>query len=293
MIRELAARVILKADDYGNQASGINELVEKGNLSSVGTLIAFTGKKEAEALQQSVAVSPFRETSIVLHTNFQSGYPVSGAENVPSLVDDQGRFLRPRPIATEWEIYRAQINPDHVRRELDAQIEKFYHEFGYYPDALDSHNIILAVDPVAEIAMERAQQLAIPITFPYLYADDFGPGPLAAQVVHTKLLEEYKRRGIKTADYTYPNDNGNHIYLNSLPIEQGTQKLLQGLQALQPGVTQIVFHPVHPKKPRIPSDTQEINRGRKRDYEMLSDPRVSAEIKILHQQNRIASFKTL
>jgi len=84
MIRELAARVILKADDYGNQASGINELVEKGNLSSVGTLIAFTGKKEAEALQQSVAVSPFRETSIVLHTNFQSGYPVSGAENVPS-----------------------------------------------------------------------------------------------------------------------------------------------------------------------------------------------------------------
>ncbi len=289
--------MILKADDYGNQPSanrGIYELVKLGRLSSVGAMISFTGPQEALELQKAISQSPLTYVvSTVLHVNFQSGRPVASPEKVLSLIDSNGQFLKPEPVARAWRDYSQAIDPEHVKIELSAQIEQFYKVFGKYPDALDSHNVILAIPPVADIAMIMAQELKIPITFPYLYAESFGPGPLAAQLVHTELKEEYKRRGIATADQTFPDDNGMHIYLNSLSLEAGINLLQRGLNNLQPGVTQIVFHPVHIDEARIPTDSEEIDMARKRDYSMLINSEVGKTIENLRREKRITSYKNL
>ncbi len=282
------SQLILKADDYGNMPEGndgINDLVRRGLLTNVGVMITFAGEKERDDLLRAIRESPNKDlVGIVLHVNFQTGRPLSKPKDVPSLVGEDGLFKRPEPTREAWDRYAKQINPQDAERELEAQIQRFRELFGHNPDALDSHNVILAVEPVAEIAMRKAKELDIPITYPYLYTEKYD-GVLGTQVLHTQLQSEYKRRGIPTADHAFP------TYFNSMSDPIG--EMVQALDTLQPGVTQIVFHPVSPDYPSIPTDSPERFGRRLMDYKILTDSQVETRVEGLRRNGQLTSYKEM
>lgn len=281
-------KLILKADDYGDMAASndaVNELVRRGLLTTVGAIVGVTQEQHAQDLLAAIDASPDPDlVSIVLHVNFQTGQPVAGAAAVPSLVGENQRFKRPVPAQPAWDEYARQLNPKDVTKELDAQINRFVKLFGRLPDALDSHNIILAVPPAAEIAIQKAEELQLAITYPYLYEQVYD-GVLAGQVLHTALRQKYVQKGIPTADHAYPR------YFNS--YDHPTEALLHAIRNLEPGVTQIVFHPIHPRYSSIATDSPDRFKRRLTDYTMLVDAEVAAEIDKLRRSGQLSSYKQL
>lgn len=270
------SQLILKADDYGNNQAvyeGINELVKKGCVTDVAVMITFVGERERDLLMGAATQSPLRDEpriGIPLHVNFVTGTPLSRPEDVSSLVDMNGVFYHPQTLMSAWREYSARVKPDEVKREIDTQIERYRRLCGYYPHALDSHNIILAVPPADEIAMQIAQELRIPIGYPKLYVDRLNPeGPFSdIPVVYPELQKRYKERGIVVADHCFPE------YWNRYPtLDESVSRLTRVLSSLSSGVTELFFHPGHPDF--IGQSTNpRFERGRVRDFRILTHPQV-------------------
>lgn len=267
-------KIILKADDRGNDLGvlkGIDELVERGLLTDVSLIIQFTGEEERDLLLQAIEKSPLKNepgVGILLHVNLVTGEPISDPRKVPSLVEGK-RFKRPpQPTLTAWQEYAKTIKPDDVREELDAQIESFHILFGHYPHALDSHNMSLWFPyQVAKATMDMAAQLRIPLTAPKIFTDRATTGPFPeVLVIDQRIRKEVQQRGIPTANYasvSYWNSSETH--------ESSRRRFLNTLGLLKPGTTEFFFHPGHPG---FESADPRYKRGRVRDFELLTDPKV-------------------
>lgn len=275
-MERLEQKLILKADDSGDEPAvyeGIIKLVAKGYITDVAVMITFMGQQEHDLLMQAAGMSPLREKpgiGIPLHVNFVTGKPLSRPEDVSSLVDINGMFYHPQTLISAWDEYSKSVKADEVRRELDAQIEKYHQVFGHYPHALDSHNIILAVPPADEIAMQIALELKIPIGYPKLYADRLNSeAPFSdILVAYPNLRDEYVRRGIVTADWCFSE------YWNRYPtLDESASRLISALSILPYGVTEFFFHPGDPEFIGQSRDPR-FERGRVRDFRILTHPKV-------------------
>lgn len=269
-------QLILQADDSGDDPAVykvINELVANGYITDVAVMITFMGPQEQEFLMEAIDSSPLKSNpgiGIPLHVNFVTGKPLNRPEDVSSLVDTNGVFYHPQTLISAWDEYSKSVKADEVRRELNAQIDRYNLLFGHYPHALDSHNIILAVPPADEIAMQIALELKIPIGYPKLYADHLNQeGPFSdILVAYPELQKRYKERGIVVADHCFPE------YWNRFAtLEESVSRLSMVLSSLEPGVTELFFHPGHPGFIGQSRDPR-FERGRVRDLRILTHPKV-------------------
>lgn len=276
---EKESKIILKADDRGNEMGvvrGIDELLEKGLITDVSLIIQFTTEQERDLLLEAIDKSPIQDEpgiGILLHVNTVTGKPVSEPEVVSSLINSQGIFKRPlQTTRSSWQEYAQTISMDHIQREFEAQVERFYQVFGYYPHALDAHNMSLWFPyPVAEITMQMAQNLKIPLTAPKVFTDRLTTGPFSdVFIIDQKVRREIGRRGIPTADHasiTYWNSSNTYL--------ESKRRFLKALNSLEDGVTEFFFHPGHPD---FESEDPRYRRGRVRDFELLTDIRVAQKI---------------
>lgn len=281
--------IILKADDSGNDPAvyrGVNKLVAEGLITDVAVMITFMGPQERDFLLEAISQSPLKDRpgiGIPLHVNFTTGRPVAGPENVPSLVDNNGVFRRPRTLISDWTDYATTISPDDIRCELDAQIEAYHRLFGHYPHALDSHNMILAIPPVDEIAIEFAAAMKIPITVPKVYKDRLTGDPFSDLFrIDVALLEKYRTRDIVTVDWEEVQ------YWNRFrKLETSIDRFMDALLSAKAGVTSFFFHPGHPDY--LGRLDERFDRGRVRDFQILSHPRVKEVVQTIN----LTSFKEL
>lgn len=124
-------RVVFRADDVGYtdvSNLGAFKCIDEGVVSLVELMPDTPGAiKAMEFLRERPWVS------VNWHAHFW-GNPVAGAENVPSLVAENGRFKTDpkihRAITTDW-VY------EEVVTECRAQIERFIQVLGRIPDATD------------------------------------------------------------------------------------------------------------------------------------------------------------
>lgn len=272
-------KIILKADDRGNEMGvirGIDELVERGLITDVSLIIQFTKERERDLLLEAIEKSPIRDEpgiGILLHVNIVTGKPVSDPDRVPSLVNNQGIFRRPaQTTRSSWEEYAQTTNMDDIRTELQAQVDQFYQVFDRYPHALDAHNMGLWFPyKAAEITMQLAQDLKIPLTAPKVFTDRETEGPFyEVFIIDQRIRREIRRRGIPTADHasvTYWN--------SSESLTQSRRRFLRALGSLKPGVTEFFFHPGHPD---FESPDPRYKRARVRDFELLTDPLIQQTI---------------
>ncbi len=234
-------RLIVNADDFGLTAGvsrGILEAHRRGIVTST-TLIAnlpldgtFLGDLKASAL------------GVGLHLNLTLGRPISPPEEVPSLLDGDGKFFRdPRRQASEAKL-------EEVELELRAHLATFIRLLGRKPTHLDSHHHVGRHVPIREVVFALAEELGVPVR---------------CQDVETRRAAG--KRGLRSPDHFF-GESGPEAYWSS-------ERLLAHLAALPDGLSEFMTHPGY-----FDPDLAYSRYGPQREVELrgLTDPAVRAAV---------------
>ncbi|MFO1442089.1 chitin disaccharide deacetylase [Bacillus sp. Bva_UNVM-123] len=145
------SKLVINADDFGYSKGvnlGIIEAFQNGVVSSATMMTNMPGAEHAAALALE---NP--KLGVGIHLVLDCGVPVNG--NVPSLVDEEGRFHK-----AETLLHTAKLSE--VEKEFISQIEKF-HSFGLVPTHLDSHHHIHGHDKIYPVVEKIAALYHLPI----------------------------------------------------------------------------------------------------------------------------------
>lgn len=238
----LGKTVILTADDFG-LSPALNGAValahRRGLLRCASLMVTGPAAGQAVALAREMP-----ELCLGVHLTLIQGRSVLPPQDIPRLVDSQGRFLND-PVQVGWRYYWQQGLLPEIRRELAAQIEAAL-AAGLKIWFLNSH-VNLHLHPrifpvVADLAKEYgipAVRLAREDWRTALSLDSHGFFPKIAQGLIFAWLSRRARRLARDAGLTY-ND---HLF-GLLNDGRMTENYLLGLiPYLQPGITEIYLHP--------------------------------------------------
>jgi chitin disaccharide deacetylase len=229
-------RLIVNADDFGLTAGvsrGILVAHRDGIVSSTSLIV--NRPLEAALLQELKATG----LGVGLHVNLTLGAPLARPERVPSLVDEEGRFVRDaREVAA-----RARV--DEVRIEVGNQIDAFRGLMGRFPTHLDSHHHVGRYAPVLDIVLDFARALKLPVRS----QDD-------------TVRQAARRLKVRTPDH-FMGESGPGPYWSA-------DRLLEQLRALPAGASEFMTHPGY-----FDADLAYSRYGQEREAELagLTDPR--------------------
>ena len=152
-------QLIVNADDLG-RAPGVNRGIVEAHLNGIvtSTTVMINLPDAPAALELVAAEAP--KLGVGLHVNLTKGKPVSPPQSVRSLLDESGEFHHIR----DWSRLYDHFDPDHIQREIAAQVARFVQLTGHPPDHLDSHHHAAYLHPVAlEAMLEIARGYHIPL----------------------------------------------------------------------------------------------------------------------------------
>jgi predicted glycoside hydrolase/deacetylase ChbG (UPF0249 family) len=130
-------RIVLHADDFGASADTVRatiECFEQGALTSASIMPAMPATAEAAAFARA-----HPDLDVGVHLTFVGGgdeRPLSPQDEIPGLVDENGRFLATRTIRLRALARRLPV--DQIVREMTAQISAVRDE-GVEISHVDSH----------------------------------------------------------------------------------------------------------------------------------------------------------
>lgn len=201
-------RLIVNADDLGRTPginSGIFEAHRQGLVTSATLMVGCSAAEEAAGV--------WRRTpgiGIGLHVALTGGRPLLPPEEVPSLVDEEGRFPA-KPEGLDG------VEPDEVMAEVEAQLGRFRALTGRLPTHLDSHHHSHRLPPVGAALVSLAGRHGLPV-----------------RNASVEVGERLRREGIATTDTFVEDFFGDRARLDIL---------LKILINLAPGVTELMCHP--------------------------------------------------
>lgn len=152
-------RLIVNADDFG-RSPGINRGILESHLRGIvtSTTVMINYPDAAPGLELAQTEAP--RLGIGLHLTLTAGRPVSAPERVRSLLDDDGHFVH----ISAWPKQMERFDPEHLQREVAAQVDRFVSLTGRPPDHLDSHHHAAYLHPASLRAMlEIAAGYGIPM----------------------------------------------------------------------------------------------------------------------------------
>jgi predicted glycoside hydrolase/deacetylase ChbG (UPF0249 family) len=147
----VSRRLIVNADDFGltpGVSAGILAAHRHGLVTST-TLLA-----NSQIDGETLAALRDSGLGVGLHTNLTLGRPLSRAR---SLVDGSGHFVRDARRAAA----RAALRD--VEAEVEAQVERFLGLLKRAPTHLDSHHHVGLYGPVADVLLDTARRLGVPV----------------------------------------------------------------------------------------------------------------------------------
>ena len=203
-------RVIVNADDLGRTAGvnrGIVEAHRRGIVTSASLMVGFPAAADAVSLAKE---NP--ELGVGLHVTFTDGVPALSPEQLPSLVDEQGRFhLRDASLES--------VPPAQLLEEARAQLKRFRKLLGRDPTHFDSHHHAHRSPVVREAILTLAWETGLPV-----------------RQGSAELKRELDREGIPTTDGFVEQFHGEGATLESM---------LAILFAVPSGTTEVICHPGH------------------------------------------------
>jgi predicted glycoside hydrolase/deacetylase ChbG (UPF0249 family) len=203
--------LIVNADDLGRTeaiSAGIFEAHERGLVTSATLMVAYPAAESAGRVAAS-----YPELGVGLHVQWSGGTPLLPPEEVPSLIDEDGRLPR-RP-----DQRLASAAADEVLAEARAQLALFRELTGRLPSHLDSHHHAHRVPVALEALLVLATLHALPV-----------------RAASPAMAEELRRSGVVTTDHFVEDFYGEGANMATLR---------RVLQALPPGVTELMCHPGH------------------------------------------------
>ncbi|MDP2966002.1 MAG: ChbG/HpnK family deacetylase [Pelolinea sp.] len=199
--------LIIQADDFG-MTRGINRGVidafQAGAITNTSLLITMPYIDDAVILAKKNPQLP-----IGLYLSLTHGHPVLPATEVPTLVDQNGKFVR------NHEKVLPSAKPDEIVRELSAQLDKFL-RLGIGLSHIETHHGINNYPIVRETVLKIAQEHSVPFRF----------------LTSLDVKEEATRMGIPVSDWF------NSLYpVNKIPVT--TNIIVNIIKSLKPGITEL------------------------------------------------------
>jgi predicted glycoside hydrolase/deacetylase ChbG (UPF0249 family) len=226
--------LIINADDYG-LTRGVSQEIRfafgSGLISSTTAMLTVPGALRG----LEIAVRDTPALPIGIHLTLTVGTPLSAPEEVPSLVDGEGRFFQRDEFLARLD----QISPEEAGREFRAQIGALI-ALGIQPDHLDSHHFVSYLTPaLLEQMLRLAEEFHLAVRPPAgcdAAMQDLFPGlpPAALAFLRGEAQAAVRRAGVPTAD---------RLYLTFYD-KTATKKNLQWILSDMPeGVSEIMCHP--------------------------------------------------
>ena len=251
-----AARyLIVNADDFGLTAGVSRGILTAHRAGIVTSTTVMANLPEHPGLDAEAAGLP--GLGMGLHVNLTRGAPVSPPAAVPSLVDAEGRFPRDLQVIAECAVV------DEVRRETEAQLERFARRFGRAPTHLDSHHHVHRLPGVMDGVLSVALTAAM---------------PLRSQ--HPGFREGLRRHRVRTPDHFVGGDDPSPYWT--------LERLLDGLATLPLGVTELMCHPGH-----YDEELAYSCYGRQREVELAALTHAEARATLERLDIRLCHFGTL
>jgi predicted glycoside hydrolase/deacetylase ChbG (UPF0249 family) len=204
-----------------------------------------------------------------IHLNATSGPPVLRPEEVPTLVGPSGRFRR------DYYSLRYRIDPEELRHEWRAQVEKFL-SLGLKPTHLDSHHHIHHLPPFLTVAVELAKEYRIP-SIRLVHQNDLRGG---FSINPTELLyRRYAKRAELALAAAGMNTPDRVLGCATAAGESAltVDRLVTWLRNLGDGTSELMCHPGYvDEELRYRSSMLD---HRVRELEALTDPAARAAIK--------------
>jgi chitin disaccharide deacetylase len=260
--------LVVNADDFGI-SRGVNRgIVEAHRAGLVTSASLMANLPAAEDALTRAAICP--DLGLGLHLTLTAGRPLCPPEQVPTLVDADGRFFVLGTLLARLSLGR--VHPDDLRRELTAQIA-WTLRHGIRPDHVDSHHHVHVHPRVAPIAIALAREHQVGwVRCPV----EGGPSPAllalppkdAARTVAISTFGMIarvlvRRAGLRTA---------RHFRGIGLGMGFGEAGLLATLESLPPGLTELMTHPGHPDEELARLTV--FAEGRDRELGALTSPAV-------------------
>lgn len=227
--------LIVNADDLGRTAginSGIFQAHSQGLVTSATLMVAYPAAEEAAA---QFGVHP--DLGIGLHVQLTGGRPVLPPERLPSLVDASGRL-------PSFPDGLGPAEPGEVMAEVRAQFDRFLELAGRLPTHLDSHHHSHRNPIVCDALVALALEHDLPI-----------------RNASPEVEERLRREGITTNDFFVERFFGEDAQL---------EILIEILESLQPGVTEIMCHPANVDDELRNSSSYAVER--QHELEILTHP---------------------
>jgi hopanoid biosynthesis associated protein HpnK len=266
--------LIVNADDLGWTAGvnrGIAEAHRHGIVTSTSLLA--NGCAFADAV---AAASEMPGLGVGVHLNLSDGAPIAPAEQVQSLLNEDGKFSG-GPEGLLMRLTTKSLRPKEVEKEWDAQIEKV-RGAGIRPTHLDGHKHVQMLPGLFGIALRLAKRHGIeavrvsheasPLRTALSDGNESSGVALkqGVQARGLKLLardarEMAERAGIVTADYFCG------IAQTGVLTKAGVQKLLGSLPE---GTTELMCHPGYADEDLRKSHTR-LQESRQTELQILTD----------------------
>ena len=155
--REIARRLIVNADDFGRSHSNNEAVVrahQDGILTTASLMVYEPGLDEAVALARQ---NP--RLGVGLHLALSHGHSALPPGKIPGLVNERGEFSN-QPTATGFRYFMRRSLREQLRREIDAQFEKF-RATGLPLDHVNGHLHFHLHPTVFRLLMEAADKFGI------------------------------------------------------------------------------------------------------------------------------------
>lgn len=229
-------RLIINADDFGLSAAvnrGILEAHRAGAVTSTSLLANAPGFEDAVRRAREVP-----SLGIGLHLNLTEGGPVSSPEAVPTLCDARtGRFYGLAGLVVR--VLAGRVRAEDLARECAAQIERL-RQHGIAITHMDGHHHTHVLPGVWGPAIDAARAAGIrAVRVPLEPVRSLSWRPTAA-LGEAGIAVSYRLASRGTPPLSHPD----HFRGFALTGRQDfLPRLLDILDALAPGVTELMVHP--------------------------------------------------
>lgn len=246
--------LVVTADDLGlspGVTRGILEAHRDGIVRSTGLLVTFAAAEEAASLARAEP-----DLEIGLHIDLVGGTPVSDPRDVPSLVDEEGRF---RPLGEfSGRLLTGRIRADDVAREVRAQVERA-RSWGVPALAWDSHRHVHLMPSVARVVGRLARELDAR----WIRRGRAARPPLApkAAAIHAASL---------VSELAYRRVPGNRWFVDLTAARPRLDATRVALLAASSGLGELATHPGYADEELRRSDW--LVEEREIDLTILTDP---------------------
>ena len=126
-------KLIITADDYG-MSNAVNRAIDAG--IEAGLITSTNVMMNMPFCEEAVKLKSYKNISVGIHFTLSCGSPVSKAEDIPSLLQDNGEFYKYAEFRRRYR--KKLISDSDIIKELSAQYDMYTKLLGE-PDYWNTH----------------------------------------------------------------------------------------------------------------------------------------------------------